>query len=143
MNNIIIIIAAFCICKQVTSLYHTLHQQKLKGACTSAQSHQSSLFARTKIRSRGYFKLKIRDKPHLISVHACFKNELALFSEKTDVLLTQTLKFDVFCSAVTLGVRTRSLKLNQVFIMPQCYIHINMVPICPLVQETAHKIVSG
>ena len=45
--------------------------------------------------------------------------------------------FTVFSSTVTLKIRTslRSLKPNQVFIMPQCYIHANLVPICPLVHE--------
>ena len=38
-------------------------------------------------------------------------------------------QIDLFCSTVTLKIRTRSPKANQVFIIPQCYIHQNLVPI--------------
>ena len=44
-------------------------------------------------------------------------------------------KFDLFISAVALKIRSRSPKPYQVFIMPQCYIQENFVPINPLVQE--------
>ena len=47
----------------------------------------------------------------------------------------QSLKFTLFSSAVTLEIRARSPKSNQVFIMSQCYIHTNLVPICPPVHE--------
>ena len=42
----------------------------------------------------------------------------------------QILKSDLFCSIVTLKIRTRSSKpnLNQVFIMLKCYVHVNLVP---------------
>ena len=47
----------------------------------------------------------------------------------------QTLKSDLFRTPVTLKFRARSPKSNQIFILPQCYIHANnhLVPIHPLV----------
>ena len=62
------------------------------------------------------------------------------------------LKFDLFNSTVTLKIRARSTKPNQVFIMPQCYSNVNLFPIHPLVHviparshtfvEIDHEIIS-
>ena len=45
------------------------------------------------------------------------------------------LKFALFPSAVTLKIYPMPPKPNQVFIMPQSYIHKNLVQIHPLVHE--------
>ena len=45
------------------------------------------------------------------------------------------LKFGSLSPALTLKNRSRSPKLNQLFIMSQCYIHANLVEICQLVHE--------
>ena len=42
-------------------------------------------------------------------------------------------KINLFSSTVTLKIRARSPKPYQVVIMPQCYIHLNLIPICLLV----------
>ena len=52
-------------------------------------------------------------------------DKLLLFSEDR-FPLPHTLKFDLFSTAVTLKLRTRSPKLNKVFIMSQCYIHVKV-----------------
>ena len=39
------------------------------------------------------------------------------------------LKFDLFSSFVAMKIRARSPKPYQVLIMPECYIHANLVPI--------------
>ena len=61
------------------------------------------------------------------------------YSDKTDAPFPypapQALKFDLCPPAVTLEIRARSPKPNQVFIMPQYYIHANLFPICQLVHE--------
>ena len=38
-------------------------------------------------------------------------------------------KFGIYSLAVTLKIRARSPKPNQVFIMSQCYIQANLIPI--------------
>ena len=45
------------------------------------------------------------------------------------------LKFGSLCPAVTLKISLRSPKPNQLFIMPQCYIHANLVKIRQPVHE--------
>ena len=45
------------------------------------------------------------------------------------------LKFGSLSPAVTLKIRSRSPKPNQLFIMSQCYIHANLVKIHPPVHE--------
>ena len=45
------------------------------------------------------------------------------------------LKFGSLSPAVTLKIRLRSPKPNQLFILSQCYIHTNLVKIHPLVHE--------
>ena len=47
---------------------------------------------------------------------------------RTDISPPQTLIFDLFLTTVTLKIRPKSPKPNQVFIMPQCYFHVNFVP---------------
>ena len=49
--------------------------------------------------------------------------------------LPQMHLFDLFGSTVTLKMRIMSPKLYQVFNMPQCYVHANLVPIRLLVHE--------
>ena len=56
---------------------------------------------------------------------------LGYFAQE-NILSTGTLKFDL-CSNMTLKIRTRSPKLYQALIMPQCNICANLVPIRPLV----------
>ena len=49
------------------------------------------------------------------------------------------LKFGSLNPAVTLKIRSRSPKPNQLFIMSQCYIHANLVKIHPPVHEISCK----
>ena len=49
------------------------------------------------------------------------------------------LKFGSLSPAVTLKIRSRSPKPNQLFIMSQCYIHANLVKIHPPVHEISCK----
>ena len=55
----------------------------------------------------------------------------------TQVLLD--LNLAVLSPAVTLKIRSRSPKPNQLFIMSQCYIHANLVKIHPPVHEILCK----
>ena len=54
------------------------------------------------------------------------------------IYLVHKFKFDLFSSAVTLQIKPRSPKSNQVFIMTQCYIHSNMIPNW-FMRHLAHK----
>ena len=45
------------------------------------------------------------------------------------------LKFGSLSATVTLKIRSRSLKPNQIFIMSQCYICANLIQICQPVHE--------
>ena len=49
------------------------------------------------------------------------------------------LKFGSLCPTVTLKIRSRSAKPNQLFIMSQCYIRTNLVKIHPSVHEISCK----
>ena len=49
------------------------------------------------------------------------------------------LNFGSLSPAVTLKIRSRSPKPNQLFIMSQCYIHANLVKIHPPVHEISCK----
>ena len=49
------------------------------------------------------------------------------------------LKFGTLSPAVTLKIRSKSPKPNQLFIMSQCYIHANLVKIQPPVHEISWK----
>ena len=49
------------------------------------------------------------------------------------------LKFGSLSPAVTLKIRSKSPKPNQLFIMSQCYIHANLVKIHPPVHEISCK----
>ena len=49
------------------------------------------------------------------------------------------LKFSSLSLAVTLKIRSRSPKPNQLFIMSQCYIHANLLKIHPPVHEISCK----
>ena len=49
------------------------------------------------------------------------------------------LKFGSLSPAVTLKIRSRSPKPNQLFIISQCYIHANLVKIHPLIHEISCK----
>ena len=53
----------------------------------------------------------------------------AVFSEKTNV------PSPTFYTAVTLEIRSRSLKFNKLFFMLQLYIHENLVRLQPLVHN--------
>ena len=61
--------------------------------------------------------------------------KLALFFRGNRCPLPQMLKFELFHSALTLKTRARLPKPNPIFIMPKYYIHANLVPICPVVDE--------
>ena len=69
------------------------------------------------------------------TLHSSKDKILVLFRENTDVPPPQMLKFDQFCSTVTLKISTRSPKPNQVFIIHQCFTNENLVPISHLVNE--------
>ena len=58
-----------------------------------------------------------------------------------DMVHTSTfwLKFGSLSSTVTLKIRSKSPKPNQLFIMSHCYIHANLVTIHPLVHEISCK----
>ena len=58
-----------------------------------------------------------------------------------DMVHTSTfgLKFGSLSPAVTLKIRSRSPKPNQLFNMSQCYIHANLVKIHPPVHEISCK----
>ena len=49
------------------------------------------------------------------------------------------LKFGSLSPTVTMKIRSRSPKPNQLFIMSQCYIHANLVKIHPPVHEISCK----
>ena len=58
-----------------------------------------------------------------------------------DIVHTSTfwLKFGISSPALTLKIRSRSPKPNQLFKMSQCYIHANLVKIHPSVHEISCK----
>ena len=58
-----------------------------------------------------------------------------------DMVHTSTfgLKFGSLSPAVTLKIKSRSPKPNQLFIMSQCYIHANLLKIHPPVYEISCK----
>ena len=58
-----------------------------------------------------------------------------------DIVHTSTfwLKFGSLSPTVTLKIRSRSPKPNQLFIMSKCYIHANLVKIHPPVHEISWK----
>ena len=93
--------------------------------------------------------LKIRSrlpKPiQLFTMSKCYihANLVKIRQLVHEILCTQApsgLKFGSLSPTVTLKIRSRSLKPNQLIIMSQCYIHANLVEIHPPVHEiVTHK----
>ena len=77
---------------------------------------------------------------HVPMLYPC-KSGWNLPTSSWDIVHTNTfwLKFGSLSPAVTLKVMSRSPKLNQLFIMSQCYIHANLVRIHPPVHEISCK----
>ena len=94
-----------------------------------------SLAVTLKIRSRSPkpIQLFIMSKCY---IHANLVKICNLFHE---ILCTFWLKFGSLSPAVTLKIRSRSPKPNQLFTMSQCNIHANLVKIHPLVHEILCK----
>ena len=96
-----------------------------------------SLAVTLKIRSRSpkTIQLFIMSK---FNIHA---NLVRIRRLDHEILCTQApfwLKFGSLSPAVTLKNRSRSPKPNHLFIIPQCYIHANMVEICQPLYEMMH-----
>ena len=84
---------------------------------------------------------KIKSALHQVPVlHPC-KSGWNPSTSSCDMVHTSTfgLKFGSLSPAVTLKIRSRSPKLNQLIIMSHCYIHANLVKIHPPVHEISCK----
>ena len=77
---------------------------------------------------------------HVPMLYPC-KTGWNLPTSSWDKVHTSTfgLKFGSLNPAVTLKIRSRSPKPNQLFIMSQCYIHANLVKVHPPVHEISCK----
>ena len=77
---------------------------------------------------------------HVPILYGC-KSGSKLPTNSWDMVHTNTfwLTFGSLSPAVTLKIRSRSPKPNQLFIMSQCYIHANLVKIHQPVHETLCK----
>ena len=73
-------------------------------------------------------------------LHPC-KSDWNLPTIPWDMVHTSTfgLKFGSLSPAMTLKIRSRWPKANQLFIMSQCYIHANLLKFHPLVHEISCK----
>ena len=78
--------------------------------------------------------------PHVPMLYPC-KSSWNLPTNSWDMVHTSTfgLKFGSLSPAVTLKIRSRSPKPNQLFIMSKCYIHANLVTIHPPVHAISCK----
>ena len=89
-------------------------------------------------------KIRWRSPKHnqLIIMSECFMHEyLVKIRQSVDILQTSTfwLKSGSLSPAVTLKIRSRSPKPNQLFIMSQYYIHTNLAKIWQPVHEKVCK----
>ena len=77
---------------------------------------------------------------HVPILHPC-KSGWSLPISSWDMVHTNTfwLKFGSLSPTVTLKIRSRSPKPNQLFIMSQCYTHANLVKIHPPVHGISSK----
>ena len=84
---------------------------------------------------------KIKSALHHVPVLYPCKSGWNLPTSSWDMVHTSTfgLKFGSLSPAVTLKIRSRSPKPNQLFVMSQCYIHANLVKIHPPVHEISCK----
>ena len=84
---------------------------------------------------------KIKSALHHVPMLYPCKSGWNLPTSSWDMVHTSTfgLKFGSLSPAVTLKIRSRSPKPNQLFIMSQCYIHANLVKIHQLVHEISCK----
>ena len=81
---------------------------------------------------------------HLLIMSQCFirASLVEVCHPVHEIWCTQALfwhKFGSLSPTVTLKIRSRSPKPNQLFIMSQCYISANLVKIYPTVQEMSCK----
>ena len=84
---------------------------------------------------------KIKSAFHHVSMLYPCRSVWNLLTSSWDMVHTSTfgLKFGSLSPAVTLKIRSRSPKRNQLIIMSQCYIHANLVKIHPPVHEISCK----
>ena len=89
-----------------------------------------------------YFKVtKIKSALHHVPMLYPRKSGWNPSTSSWDMVHTNNfgLKFGSLSPAVTLKIRSRSPKPNQLIIMSQCYIHANLVKIHPTVHEISCK----
>ena len=84
---------------------------------------------------------KIKSALHHVPMLYPCKSGWNLLTSSWDMVHTSTsgLKFGSLSPAVTLKIRWRSPKPNQLIIMSQCYIHANLVKIHPPANEISCK----
>ena len=84
---------------------------------------------------------KIKSALHHVPMLYPCKSGWNLPTSSWDMVHTSTfgLKFSSLSPTVILKIRSRSPKPQQLFIMSQCYIHVNLVKIHPPVQELSCK----
>ena len=84
---------------------------------------------------------KIKSALHHVPMLYPCKSDWNLPTSSWNMVHTSTfgLKFGSLSPAVTLKIRSRSPKPNQLSIMSQCYIHANLVKIHPPVHEISCK----
>ena len=84
---------------------------------------------------------KIKSALHHVPMLYQCESGWNLSTSSWDMVHTSTfgLKFGSLSPAVTLKIRSRSPKPNQLIIISQCYIHANLVKIHPPVHETSRK----
>ena len=75
----------------------------------------------------------------LIHVYTCSDNKQKRHIHANLVKICQPVKFSSLSAGVTLKIKSRSPKPNQLFTMSQCYIHANVVKIWHLVHELLGK----
>ena len=84
---------------------------------------------------------KIKSALHHVPMLHQRKSGWNLPTSSWDMVHTSTfgLKFGSLSPTVTLKIRSRSLKPNQLFIMSPCYIHANLVKFHPAAHEISCK----